>query len=231
VPTYLYGLLLARNSHLVPAHITGIGGAPVRVLCCDEIDALVSTLAAKPAARIDEVRAHDHALQSVVHHGATAAATRFGQTFSTDEEARRHVTERAARLARVLDTYDGCVEMRVLARVEGRSPQPPASEPADESLGEGARYLRELSRRVSPRDLSGELGVRAKLGAFVRAERVEEIPKSRAVAYSHLVPREEEQRYRDAIGAIVALERATIVGPLALYSFAAEADTLPEPGE
>src|SRR5436853_125238 len=72
VPSYLYGLILDRNAHLIPAHIPGIDGSTLRVIHCGELAALVSTVdrvTSRPS--IDQVRAHDHALQAAVHHGAT----------------------------------------------------------------------------------------------------------------------------------------------------------------
>lgn len=215
MPTYLYGLILTRNAHLVPAHITGLAGSAVRILECETLGAIVSTVGNSPARGIDEVRAHDHALQSIVHHGATAAAGRFGQTFSTDVEARAHVLRHGDRIARVLHDCDGCVEMRVLVRGE-KVPPARAGAPEDRP-GAGRAYLEGV--RADRERVEG-LGVRAMLEPFVRAERVEELPKSRGVAFSHLIERRSEAQYRSAIGAIPGFARGTIVGPLALHAFA-----------
>ena len=210
--TYLYGLILSRNAHLVPAHITGIRGAALGVLPCDSLSALVSVSDDAGGRDIDALRAHDHAIQSVVHHGATAAAVRFGQTFATEGDLRRHVSERAAAIAETLERLDGHVEMRLLMALE---PEPePAKE--TEALPPGRAYLEGL--RASNR-VAG-LALRAALGPVVRAEQVEELPRASGVAFSHLIRRDEENQYRDAVAAHPALAQATIVGPLALYSFA-----------
>lgn len=212
--TYLYGLILSRNAHLVPAHITGIHGAALGVLPCDSLAALVS-VADDPAGRdLDALRAHDHAIQSVVHHGATAAAVRFGQTFATEGDLRRHVSERASAIAETLERLDGHVEMRLLMTLQ---PEPEAPAPRPE-LSPGRAYLESLrsSNRVAG------LGLRAALGPVVRAEQVDELPRASGVAFSHLIKRDEENQYRDAVAAHPSLAQATIVGPLALYSFAAE---------
>lgn len=218
--TYLYGLVLARNAHLVPAHITGLGGGIVRVLECDGLGAVVSTLERPPARdSLDDIRAHDHALQSVVNHGATAAAGRFGQIFPTDEEARRYVIQHGERIARVLDEYDGCVEMRLLL-AGAPEPTPPVPEPpaaSAEEVGPGRAYLERVRAIHSGTD---RLALRGALGPMVRAERVEELPKERGVAFAHLIERRSEAEYRDAIAALPALADGTLVGPLALYTFA-----------
>jgi hypothetical protein len=214
VPTYLYGLLLARNAHLVPAHITGIAGGGVRVLRCDQLAAIVSTLDRAPARAIDDVRAHDHALQSVVNHGATAAAGRFGQTFAGDAEVRSHVIEHGGRIARLLSEWDGCVEMRLLLAA---MPERPAAPSRGDAVGPGRAYL---DRIRANRDALDALALRDALGPMIRAERVEQLANDRGIAYSHLVERSRESEYRAAVGALPALAEGTIVGPLALYAFA-----------
>lgn len=222
---YLYGLVLGRSAHLVPAHITGVGAATLRVIACEEegLGALVSTLDRAPQrASLDDVRAHDHALQSVVHHGSTAAAVRFGQTFASDDEIRRHVAEGGGRVARLLHQYDGCVEMRLLmalSPVKGSSATPDVAD----AVGPGRAYLERLKNSGAGERLEG-LGLRDSLGPVVRAELVEELPLARGVVFSHLILRQDESAYREAISALPALAEASIVGPLALYSFAEPAE-------
>ena len=212
--TYLYGLILSRNAHLVPAHITGIRGALLAVLPCDSLAALVSVADDTAGRDLDALRAHDHAIQAVVHPGATAAAVRFGQTFATEGDLRRHVSERAATLADTLERLDGHVEMRLLMTLE---PQPESVTEKPE-LSPGRAYL----ERVRGSNRVAGLALRAALGPVVRAEKVEELPRASGVAFSHLIKRDEETRYRDAVAAHPSLGDATIVGPLALYSFASE---------
>jgi hypothetical protein len=222
VATYLYGLILARNAHLVPAHIIGIDGTPVRVVSCNGLDALVSTLARAPArASLDDIRAHDHALQSVVHHGSTAAATRFGQSFSADSDVRQHVGERGGHVAKLLDEFDGCVEMRLLLSLVIAGPV--SGSAAATNVGPGRAYLESVRERTGTSRLKG-LELRESLGPVVRAERVEELPHSRGAVFAHLVRRADEPAYRDAVASHPALATATVVGPLALYSFAEPAE-------
>jgi hypothetical protein len=214
VPTYLYGLLLARNAHLVPAHITGIAGSAVRLLSCDDLAGIVSSLDRAPARALEDVRAHDHALQSVVNHGATAAAGRFGQLFAGDVEARNHVIQHGVRIARALSDWDGCVEMRLLLSMAAES-SVDASERRD--LGPGRAYLESIK---ADRDALNRLALRDALGPMIRAERVEELPNARGIAFSHLIDRARERDYRSAIDSMPALAEGTVVGPLALYAFA-----------
>lgn len=208
--TYLYGLILSRNAHLVPAHITGIRGAALAVMPCGDIAALVSAVEAADHKDLDALRAHDHAVQSVVHHGATASAVRFGQTFRDAEELRRHLAERAPQIGETLQRLDGHVEMRLLMTL-------PPDQPTEQSaLSPGRAYLESL--RASNR-VSG-LALRSALGPVVRAEHVEELPRASAVTFAHLILRGEESMYREAVASQPALTGAKIVGPLALYSFA-----------
>ena len=207
---YLYGLILNRNAHLVPAHITGIRGATLTVKPCGEIAALVSAVETSNYKDLNAVRSHDHAVQAVVHHGATTSAVRFGQTFRDEEELLEHVGERATQIGDVLRRLDGHVEMRVLMTL------PPDETPGTTTQSPGRAYLESLrgSTRVSG------LALRGALGPVVRAERVEELPKASGVAFAHLIRRADETEYRDAIAAHPSLADAKVVGPLALYTFA-----------
>ena len=221
---YLYGLVLGRNAHLVPTHITGVGATVLRVVACEDggLGALVSTLDRAPErASLDDVRAHDHALQAVVHHGSTAAAVRFGQTFATDDDVRRHVAERGERIARLLDQYEGCVEMRLLMALPQDGTNPPVASAIDDAMGPGRAYLERLKTagEGASERLKG-IGLHDALGPVVRAERVEELPTARGVAFSHLIQRSDEPAYREAVTALPALATAQVVGPLAFYSFA-----------
>jgi hypothetical protein len=216
---YLYGLVLGRSAHLIPAHITGVGSTVLRVVHCGDqgLSALVSTVDAPPRrASLDDVRAHDHALQSVVHHGPTAAAVRFGQVFASDDDIRHHLTDQGPRLLRVLEEYDGCVEMRLL--MADTDTETDAEVETDLEAGPGRAYLENLRRAIN-QPVPG-LALKAALGPVVRAERVERLGERGAV-FSHLIARGDEPAYRDAVSGIPALVGARIVGPLPLYSFTA----------
>lgn len=224
MPSYLYGLILDRNAHLIPAHIPGIGGSTLRVIECGDLAALVSTVdgvTSRPS--LDQVRAHDHALQAAVHHGATAVAVRFGQTFDSDTALRDDVRERGAESKVVLETCDGCVEMRVLVAIpEGEASE---SELRVDPDSPGTSYLENLGRGArASRDLANRWALRAAIGPAVLAERVEALPKSKGAVFSHLIKRDEEAGYREAIGLQPSLAEARVVGPLALYAFAEPAD-------
>lgn len=226
MPSYLYGLILARNASRVPTDAVGIQGSAVRVLNCGELGAIVGSIERLPArATLEDVRAHDRVLQAIVDNGLTAAAVRFGQSFANDDDVRRHVIERAEQLSRVLEEYDGCVEMRLLLTHPPKpsvAPVPSTQETLDAgrwsaTIGPGRAYLEEVK---SAGERTERLALRGALGPVVRAERVEELPKSRGVAFSHLIRRSEEAGYREAVAALPALGDARVVGPLALYSFA-----------
>ena len=208
--TYLYGLILGRNAHLVPPHIMGINGARLEVIPCEALAALVSAVEPPSSHDLNALRAHDHAIQAVVHHGATATAVRFGQTFPSASDLQRHVADRAGELAGALEELDGCVEMRLLMHLE----EPPATDTSE--LPPGRAYLESL--RASNR-VSG-LSLRGALGPVVQREQVEELPRGSGVAFAHLIRRSDEQGYRDAIASQPSLAKATVVGPLALYTFA-----------
>ena len=203
---YLYGLILARNAKLVPPHVSGIDGVAVRVLPLGSLAALVGEGDATKS-DLNAVRAHDHVMQAVVRAGVTATAVRFGQTFGDETELRRHLDSRTE-LATQLEKLDGQVEMHLLMKL-------PAEEPEEaKATSPGTAYLESLraSTRVAGLSLLGALG------PVVRSERVEELPRANGVVFAHLIKRDDEQEYRDAIRAYPSLKDATIVGPLPVYA-------------
>jgi len=204
----------------VPAGVRGIDGTAVRVLVCDDLGALVSTRdRATVEPTIDAVRAHDAAVQAAVDAGVTVAASRFRQSFADDAEACQHVMTHGARIAAMLEERDGCVEMRVLVQDSQRFPSVSAEPAGDVPRGgPGLAYLQQLrDKGESMRRLS----VRNALGpdAGVRAERITPI-RDDAAAFAHLVHRDDLAAYRAAFSRVPALADATVVGPLALYTFA-----------
>jgi hypothetical protein len=221
VTVYLYGLVLGRSVHLVPADITGVASSAVRVVSCDQqgLGALVSTVESPPRrASLDDVRAHDHALQLVVHHGPTAAAVRFGQVFASDDDVCDHLSEQGARIARVLEEFDGCVEMRLLvAETDSDTPAEPEPVRGTDPGGPGRQYLESL--RPAAAALPG-LALRPALGPIVRAEKVERLG-TRGAVFSHLIARADERAYRQLVSSMPALADARLIGPLPLYSFVA----------
>ena len=221
--TYLYGLILTGNAARVPRASVGIGGVPVRVLRCDGLAALVSTLDVVPAhPTLDDLRAHDAAMQAAVDAGVTVVAARFRQAFGTDEDACRHIAEQTRRIAALLSDFDGCVEMRLLlSNKDLAAASIPAVRKPDGALdpvGPGHAYLETLRARTDP---SPELAfsLKSAFGDVVHAERVSRL-RNDAAAFAHLVHRDSVPAYREIVASFPAFADARIVGPLALYSFA-----------
>jgi len=212
VPTYLYGLVRADRAKRVPDSLVGLRGSPVRTLKCNSLAALVGDVERVPPPSVDDVRAHDQVSQRAVEAGLTVIAVRYGQAFETDENCAIHVEERADRLVRVLNDYDGCVEMRILlphGLAERQEAQPTTT-------GPGRAYL-ERVRTTMAKDVAG-LALRDAIGAVVQLERVDALRKARGIAFSHLVRREDVQAYRDSVMALPGLAQAKIVGPVAIYA-------------
>ena len=220
MPTYLYGLILTRNAERVPTDVVGIDQAPVRVVVCDTLAALVSTIDALPARQnLEALAAHDRATWMVARAAVTAAASRFGQAFSDDRTLCRELATFTARLVDTLTRYDGYGEMRIVMT----APAPPA--PPDTTGGArparvashdapGRAYLESI-RETMPRP---PVDFRGLLGDVVAEERVER--RGGLQTISHLVRFENQQRYRTALDVHPALSGAALTGPHALYSFA-----------
>lgn len=215
MPTYLYGLTLTRNA-LTAATVSGIDGTPARVVPCEDLMAIAATVRTGPTRNVESIRAHDHVLQRFVDAGATVAAARFGQLFSDDGDLCAYVADHAASTRRLLESRDGCVEMRLL--LHPNDEPPPVERPTTDAqlTGPGTAYLSALraSTAADPR-----LSLRPALAPFVLAERVHAIHGG-WYAFAHLVRRADLAAYREAVAALPAIAGGRLEGPLPLYSFA-----------
>jgi hypothetical protein len=222
VISYLYGLIPSADVARVPAGVVGVQGSTVRVLACNGLGAVVSTLEDRPRrSSLDDIRAHDGALQAIVAAGVTAAAARFSQTFADDAEVCRYVRQHGERAARALEQYGGCVEMRLLLSTDDAAEHASTIEsiaaPSEQAAGgPGTAYMERLRQA---RARASSFALRDALGRVVRAEQVTELPGGSGVSFAHLVQRDDLDAYREAIRALPALADARIIGPLPLYSF------------
>ena len=173
--------------------------------------------------RLDDVRAHDEVLRTVVQRGVTAAASRFGQHFPDEAALDVQLRDSAARIEALLTRFDGAVEMRVLVPARAAPPQDDAVLEDDAMLeddrpGPGRRYLEELRRASVP----SRPGIASALEGLVLGEKVEALAGGRGTVFAHLVMQDRVQDYRSAVQAhpLVREEHARVVGPLPLYSFA-----------
>jgi hypothetical protein len=215
VPTYLYGLVLSRNAGRVPANVTGLDRAPVRVVVCDDLAALVSTVDQSPSRHdLASIAIHDRATSQVVRHATTVAASRFGQTFADDTALCAELSSSSQRVRTTLERYDGYGEMRITMREAMESPTPVRA-PTASPESPGRAYLQSLREKLNPR---APVDLRPILGDLVLDERVERRKDLQTIA--HLVRFDDEARYRMVLRAHPALEGASIAGPHALYAFA-----------
>lgn len=214
MPTYLYGLVLSRNAGRVPADVTGLDRSPVRVVVCDELAALVSTVDKAPARHdLESIAIHDRAASQVVRHATTVAASRFGQIFGDDTALCVELSS-SQRLRATLERYDGFGEMRITMR-QVSAPPTPERAPAAPQDSPGRAYLQSLREKLTPQ---APVDLRPILGDLVLEERVERRKDLQTIA--HLVRFDDAARYRLALRAHPALAGASVTGPHALYAFA-----------
>lgn len=218
MPSYLYGLVPDADRARMPEDLRGLGDAPVRVVSCGALGAIVGDVARAPTPRLDDVRCHDRVLRVAVEAGCTVIASRFGQAFHDDQELCREVSAHGAAAARTLAAHQGCVEMRILVAGAAGPAATAASPIVSDHESPGRAYLERLRQQHTERPLA--FSVRAGIGATVRAERVEALPGDAGLAVVHLVARPDLPAWRDAVARLPALATSRVVGPLPLYSFA-----------
>src|SRR5688500_12125934 len=213
-------MILSRNAERVPASVSGIDRAPVRLVACGDLAALVSTLKTPPSRKsIETIGQHDRATGMVVRGAITVAASRFGQMFPDDNALCGELATFAGRVVETLERYDGYGEMRVSLRDSMPGAGPQAWAPLSSGRSPGREYLESIREATMPRP---PLDFRALLGELMREERVER--RQDVYVISHLVRFADEEQYRIALYTHPSLLDAAITGPHALYAFA-------EPGQ
>jgi hypothetical protein len=217
MPIYLYGLILSRNAAKVPADSGRPMSVALRAVGCDDLTGIVASVDAPPSREDRQaVMTHDKVLSRVARAGLTVLASRFGQTFADEDAlcAELAAAPNRARLAAVLDRFEGHGEMRIVMR-DGTASAAPARGSTDTEESPGRAYLEALRDKVHPRP---PVDFHAILGALIREERVER--RGDTYSISHLVRFEDEPAYRAELYTHPALQGAAVTGPHALYAFA-----------
>ena len=241
--THLYCLLPPTSLAAMPAGLTGIDGAPVRVLSMDRVVAWVSDTqprAKGPSLVADEaiagIREHDAVVEAALGTGLTPVPARFGQRFVTDEACADGIDRNATAIAALLAAVQGFVEMTLILAPSTKRVVADLIPVLPEMVGEGAgrKYLESLRAREaatgSVRQALDALAQRVGEATqeFVRRVSVHEnLAKMPMRAISHLIARDLVDRYRESLAAVLMTGdyRFIVVGPRAPYSFATLTDT------
>ena len=230
--TYLYCVLTPADR---PPSLNGLGGAPVRALrlADDTLEAWVATVE-RTTLRVSGrelaalALAHNEVVSAALGSGRTPLPARFGSLFSDDASCVRTLDARAPQLRAALTRVAGTIEMSVvLASPNLRVGERSALLPARNESSAGRRYLelvRERTRHAEQAQAATEAVV-DQLRLAVHAVVLEEA-RGRATqgitSIAHLLRREDESRYRDAVQCLETPNdvRVVVAGPRAPYSFA-----------
>jgi hypothetical protein len=226
---YLY--CLVASGHEPAPGLAGLGGAPVRVVSAEGVDAWVSDLGEGGRATVAHAREHDAVVRAAMAQ-ETPLPARFGQIFADDDALRGALGERRAALAERLAQVRGAAEMTVRLLLEPSSaeeiPSEQRSVPATGPATGRAYLARARERQEARADAARRADfLQARLwqcvAVFVREEvRTPLVWPARSVTVSHLVARDGLAKYRLAVQRFVERELRQPVllsGPWAPYSF------------
>jgi hypothetical protein len=230
---YVYGVVSERAQPI--ALTDGVDGAPVRTVGHEGLAALVSAIS-RTQLRAADVRAHWRVLEQAFEH-ATVLPVRFGTLMDSEDEVRsRLLKANRERLAELLDTMDGLIQLNVkgrydedallrevlrevpgLARLRGRAER---SGVVSDQIALGQQVEREIERRRS-RDAEAARQALQDLAVTTREEQVRH-PDAFNVAC--LVARDRIDAFGEAVGKVRQMleDRVEIryVGPVPPFSFA-----------
>jgi hypothetical protein len=224
---YLYCLLRAVREP--PPHLAGIDGASVRAVSLGDLGAWVSDIAASTVAPTAERAAsHDRVVRAALE-GETPLPVRFGQIVADDAALVHVAQERHDRFLAALEQVAGTVEMTVRLLVPGGARERGWNRSAATEGKTGREYLQQLAAaQREERNLLAEKEiardrVRSAVRGLVRAESFNAMAGSSLATLSHLVLRENIDKYRGAL-LVLRNEEPTLAimvsGPWAPYSFA-----------
>ena len=217
---YLYALLDAPPRR---SGGRGLRGERLAFLRAGGLVVAAGRMRAAPAASAAALRRHDAVVRRLARARPAVLPMRFGTTVADARALAPLIAPRAADLRRALRRVAGREQMTL--RVFGAAPAAPARPPR--SGGPGTRYLdaRRAARGVAAPAVAR---LRARLGRWIRAERVEpsDSPPLLASVY-HLVDREDRRAYERAVRELacrLADLRVVPSGPWAPYAFAPAPD-------
>ncbi len=195
---YVYCLVEKIDSLTHP--VSGISGAPVKVITIEGCQLLVSDFQGDPPPPVtrENVLAHDAIVRSVLNQ-VTPLPFRFG-TVPTETQLRRYSTSHRAALEAKLNDVRGCLEMsvKIISDTDERE-----SGSKTDDLSPGTAFLHQKQREILGSERRGEEAkqvaawLESQVGEHVRQQEVNLCPTEKLiVAAAHLIAREELAKYR-----------------------------------
>jgi hypothetical protein len=222
----LYAYCLAEDLDTLDTSISGISGAPVRLLKIDNLSVLSSEIDidAVPVTK-ENALAHAAVVRSILDQ-TTPLPFRFG-TLVTEQQLRNYVSARKPALEKKLAHVRGCVEMSV--KIIAHAPTSETTE-APEPQGTGTTFLAEKRREILGDEARSKQAaeisdwLHAEVTGLTRDEQVTVRPSERLLlSAAHLVERNNIVRYRAQLGNARKNRpelHFLVSGPWAPYSFA-----------
>jgi len=230
---YVYGVI-ARKAARVPP-VDGVESAPVRALEHADLTALVSSIQ-RTELRAADVRAHWRVLEHVFEH-ATILPVRFGTVMESEEEVRaRLLKPNEDRLAELLETMDGLIQLNVKGRYDEESllreilREVPALARLRErverrgAMSDQIALGQHVEQEIEQRRARDTAVVRGALEGLAAAARDDQVRHPDAFNIAFLVPRDGTDAFGEGVGRVRDGfgDRIEIryVGPTPPFSFA-----------
>ena len=231
--TYLYCVLTAADGG---PSVVGLGEVPVRALYLGPRGPLElwvatideATLQTSGRALGAQALAHNDVVSAALATGRTPIPARFGMHFPDDAACMATLESRAPQLRSTLARLAGTVEMSViLSPSRLRLERQHLSLPTRGEPFAGRRYLETVRARArhdeATMSMYGQLivDVSRAVRAITRDESGVRTGRG-IVSIAHLLRREDESRYRDAVRAVTMPNDVHVIvaGPRAPYNFA-----------
>ena len=234
MPTYLYCVLAPASADAVPAGLTGIAGAPIRILSGTGVAPLEAwvasvdedTLRVRGRALAAQALLHNEVVDAALATGRTPAPARYGSRFPDDAACVADLTRRTDELRAILDRVSGAVEIPTLL-VPHELRTTSIERPTSSDAAAGRRYLESIRARVLDGDRRRSAAereaarLRARVADLVRDE-ARSFSATGVMSIAHLVSRSAVDHYREAIATFAPAENFRVVRgePRAPYSFA-----------
>jgi hypothetical protein len=208
MPTHLYCLLPTGSSASPPASVRALAVRGIVAWVSDTESPRLSR-DARDAARA--VLAHDRVVAAAVEQGVTPVPASLADPYESDQSAIDDISSAADAVSGMLRDVAGKVEMTAIVSVIDAAP-------AEAAASRGREYLEQIRSR--PGRAQAVAGRVAEALVVVGGEpRVR--PAADRVALSHLIPRDQVVKYREAAQAAGGDGyRIVVDGPRAPYSFA-----------